>query len=180
MSRLPGFIATFVAISGLAVAGAGAASAAAPPTPSAPSENAGIQRLVDQKMKLVPGGRQVAPNKIVWDKLGASMEFGTFGPETCPNPQMCVYGDSNFNDGPDVTPWKLNFWACGDYDLGTWGVRNQASSVANHLASGTWGALHQYRDESHPEWGKVQVWGGWAPASDGAIASDRADVVDVC
>lgn len=171
-------IGALIATLGLAVAGiASPAAEAAPPGPSA-----NIQRLVDEKMRLLPGGRQVGPNKIVWDKLGASMEFGTFGPLSCQYEYMCLYGDTDYNDGPDVTPWKLNFWVCTARDLGDWGVRNQTSSVVNNQTAHTWGSLHKYRDESRPGNGYIQIWGAGAYAADNDLSpnNDIIDVVDPC
>ncbi len=172
MTRLAAFFATL----GLATAGLVSTSTAAPPTPSVPSSPS-IQRLIDAKLKMVPGGRQVGPDKIVWDKLGASMEFGAAGALNCQYEYLCLYGDSDYNDGPDVTPWKLNFWQCGIlWDLASWGVQNQTSSAVNNQTPGTGGYIYRKNGAS-----AVPIWESKAFASTPLLRyNDDADYVAAC
>ncbi len=155
---------------------------------AAPSQATLLQQRIDYQLALLPGGRQIAPNQISWDKQGVIMTFAvpgmsTFGAGSCAYYHACLYGDVDYNDGPDTTPWQLSFYYCTARDLGDWGVRNQTSSWVNNQTANTWAAAHQYRDESHPEYGWVQLWGAGAYYADpwvGSVANDRADVFDPC
>lgn len=180
-------IGAFIASLALAVAGLASPAAAAPPSPGPGFWTvADVQRQVDDKMRLAPGGRKVGQNKIVWEKRGVTMEFAmpgqTRGPGSCPYLYSCLYGDWGFNDGADVTPWQLSFYYCSLEDLGNWGVRNQASSVVNNQTAGTRTWLHRYRNESVPSQGYIQLW--MAPAyhadEDLTPSNDVVDLIDPC
>jgi hypothetical protein len=182
MIRFARCLAALVVTAGLA-AGLTSPSVAAPPTPSMPSQ-ASIQKVIDTKMRLMPGGRQVGPDKIVWDKLGMSAEFGAAGISNCQYEYLCLYGDSDFNDGPDVTPWKLVFWRCDVLiDLRPGGYNNQASSVVNNQTYGTVGWLYHwtYRQTDTPEliWahGPIGGGGGYDNLLD---RNDDTDLVEAC
>jgi hypothetical protein len=148
---------------------------------------ANIDRQIAHQLTKVPGGRQVARNKIVWDKLGVVLEYQAPGTQAtrqgCPYYYFCLYGDGWFNTvRPQTQPWFLQFLNCHVQDLGTWGVRNQASSWVNNQTPGTWGTLHEYRDEANTWKGYIQLYGSHAYREEGAvgIANDRVDVIDPC
>jgi hypothetical protein len=140
-----------------------------------------LQRLVDRQLRLTPGGRQTAPNKVSWEKLGVEMTFGVqpLGASSCDYYHFCLYGDSDYNDGRDVTPWMLSFYYCGTRHLSDWGVQDQTSSAVNNQTRGTWATLHTYRGGGAPGW--IQIWGAGAYAADPLIgANDQVDVVIPC
>ncbi|ADB33961.1 hypothetical protein Kfla_4945 [Kribbella flavida DSM 17836] len=167
------------AVAGMAGLGAPAA-AGTPPTPSAAGQVA-VQQLIDEKLRKLPGGRQVGPNKIVWEHRGASLEFGTMSRFNCQYEYFCLYGDSDYNDGPDRTPWKLTLWTCGWHNLGDYGVRDQTSSVVNNQTPGTRAALHHYHADTNPEYGTRQMWSSAAYGYSNLVyPNDEADHATLC
>jgi hypothetical protein len=139
-----------------------------------------VQRLIDRQLRITPGGQQIAPNRIAWKQHGVEMTFGAqpLGASSCAYYHFCLYGDSNYNDGPDVTPWMLSFYYCNLRHLKDWGVQDQASSAVNNQTPGTWASLHTYRANGAPGW--IQIWAAGAYYADPQIPNDIADVVDPC
>ncbi|NEA34322.1 hypothetical protein [Streptomyces sp. SID13031] len=150
-----------------------------------------IDSLVAKQLSNMPGGHKVARNKIEWPKLGAVMEYpspdqtiqlsGTV--HNCAPGYTCLYGDGWFNS-PNVPArqrWQLSFYYCNLVDLGAWGVRNQASSWVNNQPN-LRAALHQYRYDSTPANGYVQLWAayGYAENGDTGPSNDKVDLVDPC
>jgi hypothetical protein len=147
---------------------------------------AAIQEEIAWQLARQPDGRQVAPNKIVWDKQGVELTLPMPGEDmaamaNCAYRLVCLFGDSDYNNGPDVQPWVLGFYACTQRDLGDWGKRNQMTSWDNNQTYGTQAWIFQYRDESHPEYGLVQLLMAPAPHQNPLVyPNDAADVIRPC
>ncbi|MFI5728847.1 hypothetical protein ACIA49_01925 [Kribbella sp. NPDC051587] len=185
-----------VLTAGLAVLGlAGPGLSQAAPTPGAmPSVGssvdgqqraAAIQQEMAWQLAHTPGGRQVGTNKIVWDKMGVELTLPMPGDKTtmanCAYRLVCVFGDTDYNNGPDVQPWVLGFYDCGLFDLGQWGRRNQASSWDNNQTPGTVAWIYYYRDENNTQNGFIQIQSSIAPQQDPTISwNDAVDLIRPC
>lgn len=183
-SRIAMLLAAGAMLGGFSISSA----AAVEPTPAGSDTSlARLQQRIDYQLRLLPGGRQIGPNKISWDKQGVTMEFAmpgqTINATNCVYRHACLYGDVDWNNGPDHTPWQLSFYYCTDRDLGDWGVRNQTSSVVNNQTTGTVTSVHEFRNEARPGDGIIQLWLAAAYYADpwiGGPANDRADWINPC
>jgi hypothetical protein len=186
-------LAAGVALLGLAGPGLSQAAPTPAATPSVPATSsvdgqkriAAIQEEIAWQLARQPDGRQVAANKIVWDKQGVELTLPMPGDKTpmanCAYRLVCLFGDSDYNNGPDVQPWVLGFYDCAQRDLGDWGKRNETSSWDNNQTAGTRAWTFKYRDESRPQDGLIQLTMAPAPyAEPNFYPNDSADVIRPC
>lgn len=137
-----------------------------------------LQQRVDTQMRRVPGGRQIAPDRISWDDRGVMLKLPVPGKAQaaagpyCPHFRTCVWEHANYRG------LTGHFYKCTTYHLGDFGFHaGTPSGVSSWRNRQSGGAISWFYDS---RW--AVLWfahaGQWANVD--WNDNDRAMFIDVC